>query len=471
MKVPVRCILTAAAVVAPAALLAGAGCEPSPAVTVVHLGPGDKADIQGDVVKMRRGGQEAFVGLRGGFYVIRNIDDWRHAWQGGAEPPLPSTLEPSRSMLLLVVADKPETVGVKITKVLERGDGVHVSVRQTRVGENCSAKLDRTPSDAVVTPRLDKPVRFYIDDERAESCGEAPAVGVTCRAGEAGKWVDTLAAQPGQSVECAMSSSSRGKFALVDSLLSLGDLPSCSSAKLAYTKGPARGSFAIDVFGKYTVRAEAADESGRRSTAVATIDAMPPKTKDVLVQLAWTNFDVSDDPDTFPRVKLRAIEESKELKRGAKHKPTRSECSLDKPRPELCDVKTRSAYSHMRLWASAKRIPLDVFYVDERFDKGPLVCVQVFFDGVRSGETCDRQHRDADERWEVGTIEMETGKLIEPGGAPTAADGGAPDGGIAVDGGRAVDGSDRASDAGVKKPVPPRVAAPKLPGPPPAPRK
>jgi hypothetical protein len=47
--------------------------------------------------------------------------------------------------------------------------------------------------------------------------------------------------------------------------------------------------------------------------------------------------------------------------------------------------------------------------------------------GVRSGETCDRQHRDPEERWQVGTIEMETGKLIEPAAPLAEADGGAPD--------------------------------------------
>ena len=453
LKVPGRWILAAAAVVATTALLAAAGCEPSPAITVVRLGPGDKGDIQGDVVKMRRGGREAFEGLRGGFYVIRSVEDWRNAWPGGAEPPLPSTLDPSRSMVLLAVADKPESVAVKITKVLETGDRIHVWVKDTRAGENCTTKLERTPSDAVVTQRLEKPVKFYVDEERAESCGEPPAVNVSCRAGEAPKWADTLLAQPGETIECAMTSSSRGRFALVDNVLLLRDLPGGSSAKLAYSKGPARGSFAIDVFGKYTVHAEATDESGRRSSANATIDVLPPKTKDVLVQLVWTNFDVSDDPDTFPRVKLRATEERKDAK-NTKNRPPAVECSLDKPRPELCDVKTRSAYTQMRVWASGKRIPLDVLYVDERIEKGPLVCVQVYFDGVRSGETCDRQHRDPEERWQVGTIEMETGKLIEPAAALAEADGGAPDGG------------DIANDAGVTKALPPRIPAPKLPAPP-----
>ena len=438
--------------------LGSGGCQASPAITVMRLGPGEQtAAVQGDVVKTRRGGQEAFAGVRGGYYVVRSVEDWRNAWPGGSEPPLPSTLDPARSMLLVGVAENKETVALKITKVLETGDRIHVWVKETRAGENCTAKRERSPFDAVVAPRIDKPVKFYVEDARAESCGEPPAVVVSCRTNDDRKWTPTVIAQPGDTVECEMSAAARGKFALVDNVLSLGELPGGSAAKLSYTKGPARGSFAVDVFGKYVVRAEAADDSGRRTQTDATVDALPPKTKDVLVQLAWTNFDVSDDPDTFPRAKLRAFEET----RDARNKPVANECSLDKPRPTLCDQKVRSAYAHMRVWASDKRVPLDVLYVDERIEKGPLVCVQLYFDGVRTGETCDRNHRSAGDRWQVGTVEMETGKLLDDAAANASGDAGA-----AHDGGT---GDAGASGSGIKKPLPPRIPAPKPV--PPAPRR
>lgn len=430
------------------------GCQPSPAVTVVHHAPGEPTPtVQGDVVKTRRGGQEAFVGVRGGYYVVRSVEDWRNAWPSGSEPPLPATLDTSRSMLLLAVSEKKESVALKITKVLETGDRIHVWAKETRAGENCVNKSERAAFDAVIAPRIDKPVKFYVDEDRAESCGEPPAVTVSCRANDAPKWTPAVVAQPGDTIECTMSSEARGKFAVIDSVLMLGELPGGSSAKLAYAKGPGRGSFAVDVFGKYAVRAEATDDSGRKSLATATVEALPPKTKDVLVQLVWTNFDVSDDPETFPRVKLRAFEESKDGR-------AKNECSLDSPRPELCDLKKRSAYTHMRLWASDKRVPLDVLYVDERIEKGPLVCIQVYFDGARTAETCDRKHRDANDRWQAGTLEMATGKLIEPGAA--ASDASADAGPDAGD-----------TEAGIKKPLPLRQPAPKPPVPPPplAPRK
>jgi hypothetical protein len=409
------------------------GCGASPAITVVHLGPGEKSEaIRGDAVKTRRGAQEAYAGLRGGFYVVRSIDDWRTAWTSGNEPPMPSTLDTSRSMLLLAVAEKKDTVQLQVHRVVETGDRLHVWVRSTKAGQNCKPKLDRSPFDAVVAPRIDKPVKFYVEEEEAESCGDPPAVTVNCRVNDTPTWAPKVAAQPGDKVDCEMSAVTRGKFAIVDSALTMGELPGGSSSKLAYTRGPSRGAFSVDVFGTYAVRAEASDEAGRKTIVTASVDALPPKTRDVLVQLVWTNFDVSDDPDTFPRVKLRATEET----RDTKNKPVTNECSLDTPRAELCEVKTRSAYTHMKLKASDKRLPLDVFYADERIEKGPLVCIQLYFDGARTGETCDRKHRNPEDRWQVGTVDMVTGKLLEP---PLAdADAGAGAG----------------ADAAVKKPPP-----------------
>jgi hypothetical protein len=419
-------------------------CAVSPAVTVVHLGPSEKSDsIKGDPLKLKRSGQEAYAGLRGGYHVVRSLDDWRAAWPGGSEPPaLPVTLDVARSMLLLAAAEAKDTAELHIDRVVETADRVHVWVRETKFGENCSAKLERAPFDAVVSPRVDKPVKFYVDEVRADSCGEAPGVSVQCRVNDTPRWGAKLAAQPGDAIDCEMSAASRGKFALIDNVLSLGELPPGSSAKLAYARGPGRGAFTLDVFGAYSVRAEASDEMGRRSTAVATIDALPPKTKDVLVQLVWTNFDVSDDPETFPRVKLRAFESETSVKNK-----TPKECSLDKPHPELCEVKSHSAYTQMKLKASDRRVPLEVVYLDERFDKGPLVCVQLYRDGARTGETCDRAHRDADERWTVGVVEMESGLLGLQAGAG-AADTGTGDAG-------AGDAGD-AGGAGGKKPAPKR---------------
>jgi hypothetical protein len=423
------------AVLGPAAVFLGAGCGVSPPVTVVHVGVGERTEtVKGDPVKTRRGDQDFYATLRPGFTVVRGNDDWQNAWPAGAVPSMPASFDTARSMLLVASSDDKSTVQVQIQRVLETGDRVHVFVRETKAGENCTAKLEHRPVDAVMTERIDKPVKFYVEEERGDSCGGAPAVSVNCRVGESPTWAPKVTALPGDKVDCEMSAETRGKFALVDTSLTLGELPGGSAAKLAYTKGTLRGSFIIDVFGPYAVKAEAKDEGGRTTIVNAAIEALPPKTRDVLVQLVWTNFDASDDPSTFPRVKLRATEEA----RDAKNKATVNECSATTPRPDLCDVKVRGAYTHMTLKASDKRVPLDVLYADERAEKGPIVCIQVYFDGTRTGETCDRKHRDPDERWNVGTIDMGSGKVLEP--APVVADAGAPEGGVA--------------DGGAKKPAP-----------------
>ena len=411
------------AVLGPAAGFLGAGCGVSPPVTVVHVGVGERAAaVRGDAVKTRRSDLEAYAGLRAGFAVIRSNDEWQNAWPAGNVPSMPATLDTARSMLLVAVAEDKDTVRMQIQKVIETGDHVHIFVRETRAGQSCPTKREHTPLDAVITERIEKPVKFYVEEERAESCGDAPAVVLNCRANAAPAWTPKVSAAPGDKVECEMSAETRGRFAIVESAVALGELPGGSAAKLAYTKGTLRGAFDVDVFGSYVVRAEAKDESGRITSVNATVDVVPPKTKDVLVQLVWTGFDANDDPSTFPRVKLRATET-----RDAKGKPVAHECSVATARPELCDVKTRGAYTHMTLKAGDKHVPLDVLYADERAEKGPLVCIQVYFDGARTGETCDRKHRGPDERWNVGTVDMATGRIL--GSGPGVADAGASDSG------------------------------------------
>lgn len=396
------------------------GCGVSPAITVIHLGAGQKSEaITGDPVKFKRGGQEGYVGMRGGFHVVRGQEDWRAAWAGGGEAaPFPTNLDPSRSMLVLGIAESKETSDIHIDKMVETASMVAVWVRDTHTGKGCTSKLERPPFDAVVTPRIDKPVKFFVTEEREESCGEAPAVTVNCRVNDAPAWAPKVAGQPGDTVDCEMSSASRGKFAITDSALTLSELPAGSTAKLAYSKAPVRGAFSLDVFGTYNVHAEATDDSGRKTTGIAVVEALPQKSRDVIVQLVWTNFDVSDDPDTFPRVKLRALEP------GATAKAASKPCSVDESSPGLCEVKTRSAFTYMRLKASAKRLPLEVLYTDERIEKGPRVCVQLYFDGARTGEVCDREHRDPEARWSIGTLDMETGKLLD---LEAIADAGTPD--------------------------------------------
>lgn len=415
-------------------LVLGSACTATPPVTVLRAAPGGFEKVDGDRVKFRRGIQDPFTGLRGGFYVVRSPEDWQNAWQTGAEKDPPATIDFRRDMIVLAVAENKDVMSLQFQRMAETAGFVHVWLRETKKGENCVSKPEQVPFDGVLVSRVDKPFRFYVEEEPAESCGAPPVSTVRCRVGTSDKWSSKLSAQPGDTLECEMDAQTQGRFAITDRVMRLGDLPGGSATKLAYSKGPTRATFTIDVFGKYTISGEATDESGRKGLASAEIEVAPPRTKDVLVQLVWTNFDVSDDPDTFPRVKLRASE-----------KGTGRECSSDTGKNAMCDVRVHSAYTLMKVAASNKRVALNVGYVDERIDKGPLVCIQVYFDGARTVETCDRKHRNADDRWDVGTIDMSTGVIPELVTAPIG-DGGveaaAGDAGKSGDAGGAIPSAD-----------------------------
>ena len=397
-----------------------AACTTTPAITVVRTAPGDKGEeIKGDTVKLKRGPQDSFVGARGGFFVVRSTEDWQRAWPADKAPPLPPTLDPTSQMLFLAVSETQEITRVKVQRVLETAELLYVWVRETKVGEGCTNKSTERAYDAVVAARADKPVRFMVDQESGESCGQPPTAGVECRLTNQQAWTKKVEAQPGDAIECAMTASARGKFELVDKNLSMAELPAGSTAKLAFKKGPERAELEVDVYGTYAVNAEAADEAGRRGKASATIEVKPPKTKDVLVQLVWAGFDRSDVSDTFPRVNLRVAEEG----------PKGQRCSAEIPIPGLCEVKTRGAYTYMRVPEGNRRLPVSVQFLDERFEKGPGPCVHVWYDGVRTAETCDRAHRDADEIWRVGLLDTTTGKLTPDTTPPPSAvvDAGAPE--------------------------------------------
>jgi hypothetical protein len=424
---------------------APSACSSSPAVSVHRVAPGSGHErIEGDPVRLRRAPREVYEGIRSGFYVVRSEDDWREAWPGGKAAKMPRTIDTSTTMLLVAVARRPDTVRMSVEGAVENSSGIHVLVRETKNGEGCILPKARGLAyDAVLSARIEKPVRFYVEEDRAESCGDAPEVTVKCRINDGLEWAEGVTAQPGDRIECDLSATARGAFALTDRVLGVGGLPKGSGAKLTYLKGPTRGTFSIDLYGTYTIRGEALDESGRKAEAVATIEALPPKTRDAVVQQVWTGFEANDDPETFPRVRLVATVPSEPSDAPPKATPPKAappkaaapkaappkatppkECSVEQPLADFCEVKTRGAYSDMTVKASEAKVPLSVRYLDERAEGGPAACVQVFFDGARTVEACDRAPRAADETWNLGVLDMTTGKLVD---AATSPDAGAPD--------------------------------------------
>jgi hypothetical protein len=383
------------------------GCVPSPAITVVHVGKNPvKDEVVGDAVKMRRPPADSYSGVRGGAYVVRTNDDWQKMWKGAAEQPaFPSTLDPATEMLVLVASEDAIVSQVKISRAVETAETVTVFVRQTMLGEGCIRKPEeRSGIDAIVTPRVDKPLKFYVEDEDGPSCGEPPKAEIGCRLAAAQTWSSKLNVKTGDVVECELSTVANGKYALVDQILTLADSPPGSNAKLAFSKGPTRATLALDSFGTYAVRAEATDEAGRKGRATALIEVLPKKTRDVLVQLTWSDVDTGDLTAPLPRVLLRVAQEG----------PRGQRCSSEVPVPGLCDAKTRGPYTYMKIPASRRKLPLSLLYLDERAQSGPSPCVNVWFNGERTTSTCDRDHRHAEDRWEIGTLETWTGKVTAP---------------------------------------------------------
>ena len=120
-----------------------------------------------------------------GFHVVKSEDQLNGLWRTPGDQKFPQGHDSSASMLLVAIAGEPDIMQTRIHKVLETGSALHVYVRETRRGAQCANHPDHTPSDAVSVTRIEKPVRFYVEEESAESCGELPAVAVKCRAGEA----------------------------------------------------------------------------------------------------------------------------------------------------------------------------------------------------------------------------------------------------------------------------------------------
>lgn len=394
-----------------------AGCATTPPITVVKLSAGEAAeDVKGDPIKLKRPDQETFSGGKPGYRVIRNHEDWNAAWPTGNVPDLPEALrDQKRVMGIFATSESKGTRALKIKRAVETAGMIYVWISEQKLGQNCVKKQGRRAYELVTAPRLDKPVRFYVQAEPGESCGPPPVTSAECRIAGQEKWYPILTAQPGDAIECAMTATSRGKFEIIEKILSMGELPAGSSAKLKYNKGAERGVYEVDVYGKYTIKAEAADEGGRRVSATATIDVKPPKTKDVLVQLVWTGFDIKDVADSFPRVNLRVQEPGA---RGQR-------CSAEIPVPGLCDVKTRGSYTYMTIPAGARQLPISVQYLEERPEKGASPCVHVWYDGTRTAEVCDHGKRDAEEIWRVGVLETATGKMLgveaeKPAEKPTA---------------------------------------------------
>jgi hypothetical protein len=396
-------------------LLVSAACSSAPQVSVYRLGVGDQSQsLQGDPVKLKAAPDEPMPGIQRGYHVVRGEEDWQAAFGDTKAPPLPAGTASSKTMLLVGVPESQDATDVTITKVVESTGYLHVWARETMRGDGC-ARSKEIPHAAVLVPRIEKAAKFYVEEARAESCGEPPKAELSCRKNDEKSWATStsIAAEPGDLVECELKAESRGRFALVDRVLSLTRVPAGSTAKLAFAHGPLRSALRIDRFGTYSIRGEATDEKNRKGFADLEVRAQAPRSKDAHVLLVWSDLDPNSDPDTLPRLTLVA-------------QPSGHECSLDKQPADICQMKRFGANTVLALKASQGKVPLEVRYVDERADKGPTACVEVWFDGARTAQACDRAARPTDAHWSPGAVDMTTGELTAIPSPVAVADAGAP---------------------------------------------
>src|SRR5437879_4493245 len=132
-------------------------CGATAPITVVHLPPGQRAEeLRGDPVKIRRGAQEPFATLRGGYFVVRTTEEWHTLWaETNKDPPLPPTLDTSRSMLVLAIGESKDVIGMRVQKIVDTGEVLYVTIKETKPGDGCTARIDRPAFDAVIVDRID----------------------------------------------------------------------------------------------------------------------------------------------------------------------------------------------------------------------------------------------------------------------------------------------------------------------------
>jgi len=398
-----------------AVLACGLGaCVPAPPITVVHVSksqPLPPEEQAGEGLKTRRAANDAYSNIHGGAYVIRSRGDWEKMWSGKDDiPSIPEGIDLQREMMFVVATDDAIVSKLEIGRVIENGGNVSVFVKQTMLGEGCVRNKgdDRSGLDAIVTARIDKPIKFVVEDEDAATCGPPPKAEVSCRVGAAQTWAPKITAKAGEVVECELASVATGKYTLVDQVLSLGDVPPASKSKLTFSKGSVRAKLSPDVFGTYAIRAEATDEAGRKGFGTAMVEVLPKKTRDVQLQLAWSDTETLDPATPLPRVLLRVSGEG----------PKGQRCSSEVPVPGLCDAKTRGSYTYMKIPASRRKLPLSLLYLDERATTGASPCVHVWFNGERTASVCEHVHRHAEDKWDLGAIDTATGKIIPPAPPP-----------------------------------------------------
>ena len=426
------------------ALALGAACIPQTlGLTVRHANGVDPQPEGGDPMATTPITRDELAHHKPGYAVLRTTDDWDLFF---GDPSLrPIGIDFTQQMVIAAYADDSTLSGLQIRKVADTGSQVNVYATEVAPGDGCPQRQDHPAYSLVTVDKKNEPVLVWVDREQGARCeADAPKISVTCRVPPAKEWTENISAPIGQTVECAAIVDPNQHRTIVDRDWSIRELPRGSDARVTLIDEAHKASIVVDALGTYRLRVAATDEAARVGEAIAKIEA-PPPSDDLYVEMVWSNFTSSDDPDTFPRVELRAKEPSgrdmnvmpvvKTHIADPHHpgtaitpaKAVANLCTIDlADHPLWCDTWKYGKNTLMRLrGATGGRFAITVHYIDDRFAGAPVACIRTFAKGKMALELCDNQIRKADTNWDIGAIVEATGRFDIPEDL-TPADGGAP---------------------------------------------
>lgn len=422
-------------------------------VTVKHANGVDPRPAAGDPLKVQALKRDDVAHHKPGYFVLRNTDDWDLFF---ADPSIrPAGIDFSQQMVVAAYANDSTITELQIRSAGDTGDTVNVFVTQITPGDGCAERQDHLAYALAVVDKKSEPVQFYVDEERGNRCDiDPPSLKVSCRVPPDKQWSEKLTAPLGRTVECTAAMDMSQRRTIVDRDWSIREVPRGSDAKLSILDEAKKVSFVVDAIGTYQLRVAATDEAGRSGEVIAAVEA-PPPTQDLWIELVWSNFSSSDDPDTFPRIELHANEvtglpvpvlsapsasaSAKTPPKGPPPKGVLVQAQRKAPvkgcfigfgdHTPWCEASKYGKNTVMHLkGAPGGRYDVNVHYTDDRFPGAPIACVRSYLGGKPAYELCDNHTRKADETWQVGVFDEATGKpegLDAPPAAPSL------DGGVA----------------------------------------
>jgi hypothetical protein len=437
-------------------------CAADPPILVHTARVGQTSELEmGKQARVDRITKPSQSGHRSGYFTIRNQTEWDLFFADVPAHPLSHDVDFGKDMVVAAYAGEPEVVSLGVQKVIDAEHGVHLYLAKVLQGEGCAAPANKPLAfDLVTIDRNEKPLHLHVDAERADACGSqrAPTAKVACRIPPATEWSERLTASLGSLVECE-ATVEPGQRPVVDRTLRFREIAKGSGAKVKFAQGGLSGKFTVDAIGKFVVHVEATDDGQRKGEAIATIDVAPP-TADTYAEIAWSRYTPQEDLESFPRVDLHifdtgqaavapppppepvassassassaakpASSSAPKPVAGAKPPhvapkprpaPSWKDCSYESvDKPNYCQVTKWGVTTLTRLHGDTPgRYALAVRYLDERFEKGPMLCVRIFSKGTFTSEACDPATRKPGATWNVGVIDEATGQPVLPSSAP-----------------------------------------------------